>query len=116
MNVRTLVATSLKPVLANTWAVQLPPVPTWPAMVFEIDTEEEPGWSMGGAYDIHTVNLVVMAKTTRQVDELHAAAKAALEAISPQFLDTEGEGDADFEDDPEVYAKFLIVRLRMRQA
>lgn len=112
MSIRELITATLTPVLANTWAVELPPNPTWPAAVFDIDTTPEPGWCAGGGYDQHTVNLVVLARDADELDLLLPRFERALEAVQPAFMGTEDTGDADYEDDSEVYARFLTVRFR----
>lgn len=112
MNVHALVLSALAPVLANTWAVELKPNPTWPAAVFDIDSAPEDAWCAGGGYDQHTVNVVVFARDMDELDVLLPQFERALEAVQPAFMGTEDSGDADYEDDSEVYARFLTVRLR----
>lgn len=114
--VHQTVSAALSAVLANTWAVELPPRPTWPAAVFDIDTKPEEDWSMGGGYMQHDVNLIVLARTVAELDALlpldgGGTLRPALEALaSYQFEDS--CGDAEYEADPEIYARFLTVRLR----
>jgi len=102
--------------LSNTWAIELPPVPVWPAAVFDVESAPEEAWCMGGGYTQHDVHLVVMARDLDQLDVLLPLAgggpfRAALEAQdSYQYED--GCGDADYETDPQIYARHLTVRLR----
>ena len=114
--VHELVTAALVPALANTWAIELPPIPVWPAAVFDIDSAPEAEWSMGGGYTQHDVNLIVLARSIEELDVLlptdgGGPLRAALEALDCyQYEDA--SGDADYEPDPEVYGRFLTVRLR----
>jgi hypothetical protein len=118
MTLHATVNTALTSALANTWAKELPPNPTWPAAAFDIDSQPEPGWAAGvnGGYTAHELNVLVMAVTIEELDVLlpadgGGAIRAALQAIgSYQF--EEDSGDAEYERDPKVYARFLTVRLR----
>lgn len=112
MNVHALVSAALEAVLPNTWAVELPPVPTWPAVVFDIDSKPEEQWCAGGGYDQHSVNIVAMAKDLDTLIALMPRLLAAMEALQPAFQFDEDTGDADYEDDPDVFAQFLTIRLR----
>ena len=114
--VHTAVEQALNAVLPNAWAVELPPAPTWPAVVFDIDAAPEGAWVMGGGYTAHDVNVIVLARTIEELDVLlpldaGGTLRPALEALaSYQYEDA--CGDADYEDDPDLYARFLTVRLR----
>lgn len=114
--IHQLLTAALTPALANTWAVELPPNPTWPAAVFEVDSDPEEGWTMGGGYTQHDVHLIVLAATIEELDVLlpldgGGPLRTVLEAMeSYQYED--GAGDADYEADPEIYARYLTVRLR----
>ena len=112
MNVHALVSAALEAVLPNTWAVELPPVPTWPAVVFDIDSKPEELWCACGGYDQHSVNIVAMAEDLDVLIGLMPQLLAAMEALHPQYQFDEDAGDADYEDDPDVFAQFLTVRLR----
>jgi len=114
MTIKQTVLAALEPVLPNTWAVELPKRPTWPAAVFDVDTEEEKGWVQGGGYDQHVVNLVVLARTVEELDALRPQLIAAMETI-PGYMGNEGEGDGEYEDDPEVFGYFLNFRIRTRR-
>lgn len=114
MTIGSLVNTALSTVLANTWAVELPEQPTWPAIVFDIDTEPEQNWVQDGGYDQHTVSVVILAKTLGEIPALQTAVDAALTAI-PVYLREEGRGDAAYEPDPSVYAYFSNHVIRTRR-
>ncbi|WP_194720820.1 hypothetical protein [Noviherbaspirillum malthae] len=114
MTIKKLIAAALTPVLANSWAVELPKRPTWPAIVFEVATEEEKGWVLGGGYDQHVVSVFSLAKTVEEIDALRPQIIAALEAV-PGFMGAEGEGDSDYESDPNVYAYYQDFRIRTRR-
>lgn len=113
MSIKTLTLAALTPVLANSWAIELPPDPTFPATVFDVKTEPEKTWVMGGGYDQHVVTVVVLAHDLDEIEALKPQIKAAMEAIDG-FMDLEDEGDADYEADPEVYGYYLDFRIRMR--
>ena len=114
--IHQLLSVALAPALANTWAVELPPIPTWPAAVFDVDSQPEDRWSMGGGYTQHDVNLIVLARTVEELDVLlplngGGPLRAALEAM-PAYQYEDDAGDADYEADPDIYARYLTVRLR----
>lgn len=114
--VHELVTAALSGALPNSWAIELPPDPAWPAAVFDIDSTPEDAWCLGGGYTQHDVNVIVLARTLEELDVLLPLSGAgtlrpALEALETyQFED--GCGDADYEPDPSLYARFLTVRLR----
>lgn len=114
--VHAAVAQAINAVLPNAWAVELPPAPTWPAVVFDIDAVPEGAWVMGGGYTAHDVNVIVLARTIEELDVLlpldaGGTLRPALEGLaSYQYEDA--CGDADYENDPDLYARFLTVRLR----
>lgn len=116
MTVHELLTTTLSAVLPNSWAIELPPVPVWPAIVFDVDSRPEDAWCMGGGYTQHDVDVVVLSRSLDELDQLLPLAgtcplRTALEALEPfQFEDA--CADADYEPDPEVYARSLTVRLR----
>lgn len=108
--------TALGAALANTWWRELPERPTWPAAVFSVETAPEPGWCAGGGYDAHDVTLIVLSRSAADLDKLlptggEGAFRAALQAMDHYQWEV-GCEDADYEDDPQVYARALIVRLR----
>ncbi|SFB96662.1 hypothetical protein SAMN05216344_106123 [Polaromonas sp. OV174] len=114
--VHETVTAALSAVFPNAWAVELPPIPVWPAAVFDIDSAPEEAWCSGGGYTQHDVNLIVLARTIEELDVLlpmsaGGTLRPALEGLdSYQYEDA--CGDADYEPDPAVYARFLTVRLR----
>jgi len=112
--IHTLVTSLLTPVLANSWAIELPPNPTWPAIVFEVATEPEEGWSAGVSYDRHDVQVVILARTLDEVLTLQPQVVAAFEAC-PQLMYEDASGDADYEADAEVYGRFVTFVLRTRR-
>lgn len=114
--IHQLLTAALTPALANTWAVELPPRPTWPAAVFDVDSNPEEGWCAGGGYSQIDVNIVVLATTVEELDVLlpvdgGGPLRAALEAM-PAYQYEDDAGDADYEPDPDVFARYLTVRLR----
>lgn len=116
MTIHELLTQALGSVLANTWAVELPPRPTWPAAVFDVDSEPEDQWCAGGGYTRHDVHLVVLARTIEELDALLPAGgggpfRDALEVL-PAYQYEDGSGDADYEPDPEIYGRYLTVRMR----
>lgn len=114
MNIKQRVLTALTPVLSNTWAVELPPKPTWPAIVFEIDTQPEKGWVLGGGYEQHAVSVVILAKTQGEIADLHQQVQSAMKSVTV-YLEGGDHGDAEFEPDPTVYAYYSNHVIRMRQ-
>lgn len=114
MTIKQTVNAALSSVLPNTWAVELPPKPTFPAIIFEINTTPEPQWVQGGGYDQHEVSIFVLAKTLDEISPIYKAAVAALELV-PGYLRDGDKGDADYEDDPSVYAYFGNHVIRLRQ-
>jgi hypothetical protein len=107
MTIKTTVYTALNAVLSNSWAVELPPSPTWPAIVFEVDTTPEDFWATpaGAAYDQHTISVVILAKTQNEIETLLPQVNTALEGVAGYLLDGD-RGDAAYEDDASVYAYF----------
>jgi hypothetical protein len=114
MTIHADIVAVLTPILANTWAVELPEQPSWPAIVFDVDTDPEQGWVLGGGYDQHTVAIVTLAKTRTELATLQTLVDAAMEAL-PGYLRDEDRGDADYEDDPSVYAYFSNFVIRKRR-
>lgn len=107
----------LEAALPNTWWLDLPARPTWPAAVFSVETAPEPGWCAGGGYDAHDATVIVLSRSAVELEALlptgsGGTVRAAVEAM--EFFQWEvGCEDADYEDDPQVYARALIVRLRI---
>lgn len=115
MTIKQTINTALSAVLANTWAIELPPDVAFPAIVFDIETTPEQQWVQGGGYDQHTVGVVIYAKTLTELDTLKPQVDAALEAIPGYMLDGE-RGDADYEDDASVYGFYSNHVIRLRRA
>lgn len=106
---------ALSPLLANTFAVQLPPNPTFPAIVFQVESEEETGWPAGAGYEQHEVAVLIIAPNLTAIDTLKPQIVAAIEGMpGATYLGRESEGDADYEADPEQYGYFLVFRVRTR--
>ncbi|MXN29156.1 MULTISPECIES: hypothetical protein [Delftia] len=106
----------LESALGNTWWLELPARPTWPAAVFSVETAPEPGWCAGGGYDAHDATVIVLSRSAVELDTLlptsgGGSVRAAVEAMEHYQWEV-GCEDADYEDDPQVYARALIVRLR----
>ena len=103
--------------ISNSWAIELPPEPVFPAVVFNVETEPESGWCMGGGYDQHTVQIVALADTLEELDALIPTSPAAgpirsaVEALDAyQYEDS--SGDAAYEPDPRKYGRHVTVVLR----
>ena len=107
MTIKTSINTALSAVLANTWSLELPIDPVWPALLFELDTVPESTWAFpaGSAYDQHTVSVTIFAKTIEEIDALLPQVNIALQGIAGYMLDGE-RGDAAYENDASVYAYF----------
>lgn len=110
------VVAALQLALPNTWWRELPPRPVWPASVFSVETAPEPGWCEGGGYDAHDVTVIVLSRSATELDTLLptggvGSIRQALE-VMPAYQWEVGCEDADYEDDAQVYARALIVRLR----
>ncbi|WP_395008647.1 hypothetical protein [Undibacterium sp.] len=114
MNIKQRVIAALSPVLNNTWAVELPSNPMWPAIIFDIETQPEKGWVMGGGYEQLTVSVVILAKTQAEISALHEQVKVAMKAVAG-YLEDGDHGDADYEPDASVYGYYSNHVVRMRQ-
>lgn len=114
MSIKQTMLGLLTPICANTWAIELPSSPVWPAVVFDVDTDPEDQWTLGGGYDQHVVNVVVLAQGLSDIEALLPAIRAALNA-HPQSMGIEDEGDADYEPSPQVYAYYISTRFRTPQ-
>jgi len=113
MSIKQTVLTALSAVLSNTWAVELPVNPTFPAIVFEVDTTPEQQWVQGAGYDQHTISVTILARTLDEVQTLNLAVIAAMEVIPGYLLDGD-RGDAAYEGDASVYGYFSnhVIRLQ----
>ena len=112
-DVDALVLDAVSGVVANCWAVELPPDPDFPAALFEVDSEPESGWvSLGAAVrTLHTVTVIVMARERAVCKTLMASVRSAVEN-QEFFVETKSFGDADYERDAGVFAKYLTVVFR----
>ena len=116
MSIHQDVSTALATVLANSWAVQLPPEPVFPAIVFEIDSAPEPGWtSAGEGYDQHTVTVSFLLETIEEFEALAASCRTAFEAMET-YMYEEDYGDGDYEPNPQVFMKYIVFRHRTRRS
>lgn len=111
MTIGTTITTALSAVLANSWAVELPPEPAFPAIVFEIDSEPESNWVFGGGYTQHVITVTVFSETRTEMITLKNSVQTAMEALAG-YIAEEESGDAQFEDLPGVYAYFQNFRIR----
>lgn len=105
MTINQSVLSALTPIVANTWAVELPENPTFPALVFEVETNPEQTWVMGGGYDQHTVTVYILTKTVQERIAIESQIKTALGNVSGYLFEGDS-GDADYEDDASIYAYF----------
>jgi hypothetical protein len=111
MTIHADVITALSAVLANSWAVELPAEPTWPAIVFDVDTTPEQKWVLGAGYDQHVVAVVILARSRTEIATYRPLIEAALQVL-PGYMADEERGDAEYQDDPGVYAYFMNFRIR----
>ncbi|MBY0474216.1 MAG: hypothetical protein K2Q13_04030 [Nitrosomonas sp.] len=111
MTIGATINTALTAVLVNSWAVELPPEPTFPAITFEIDSTPESDWVIGGGYTQHVITVTTFAYTKTELATYKASIQAAMEIIDG-FITEEESGDAAFEDLPGVYAYFQDFRIR----
>lgn len=111
MTIGTTITTALTAVVANTWADTLPPEPTFPALVFEIDSTPESDWVLGGGYTQHVVTVFTFSYTKTELAALSASIQSAVGVITG-FITEEESGSAQFEELPGVYAYFQNFRIR----
>lgn len=114
MTIGSDVNTALTAVLANTYASTLPDGPTWPAIMFEIESEREDGWTIGAEYEQHIVTVNILSTSKAQIATLRPQIEAAMESVD-QYMGLEDHGDADYEDDARVYAYYMDFRIRTRE-
>lgn len=112
LRIKPAVLAALESVLSNSWAIELPQNPTFPASVFNIETASEDAWVQGGGYDQHTVTVVVLSRDLDQLDTLWKQARDAVEAI-PGFMYDGDNGDAEYEGDANVYGYYFITVIRL---
>lgn len=113
--VNETVATALVNAGLNAWAVELPSDPTYPALVFDIETRQEEQWCHDGGYDQHTVTVVLLSRSLAEIDSLKPTVRALFEAMAG-FMFEDAGGDVDYEDDPNVFGYFMVFLLRARRA
>lgn len=111
MTIHAAVTTALSAVLANTWAAELPVEPTWPAIVFDVDSTPETGWVLGSGYDQHVVAVVILARARTEIAALRPQIETALQ-VMPGYMFDEEHGDSDYQDDASIYAYFMNFRIR----
>jgi hypothetical protein len=114
MSIDQRVTSALTPVLATSFSSNLPPNPTWPSIVFKIETQPESGWVLGGGYEQHTVSVIILAKTKGEIATLREQVKSAMKQIIGYLSDGDS-GDAEYESDASVYGYYTIHVIRMRQ-
>ena len=111
MTIGETVKSIIEPVLANSWSVELPPDPAFPAITFEIDSIPETDWVLGGGYTQHIVTITTFSHTKSELMALVNQIHVAFEAVTG-FITEEESGDAVFEDLAGVYAYFQDFRIR----
>lgn len=111
MTIGSSIKTALESVLANSWAVELPVDPDFPAIVYEVDSTPETDWVIGGGYTQHVVTVTSFSYQKSELMTLVAAIQASIEQITG-FITEEESGDANFEELPSVYAYFQNFRIR----
>ncbi len=114
MTIEEIVRAALTAVQPNTHAVALPASPTWPALVFRIDTAPESRWVLGGGYEQHTVMVKTLARSRAEIEDLKKRILAALEVLE-EFLVDEQSGDAEYQVETGVYVYVQNFRLRTRR-
>lgn len=97
--------------LPNSHYRRLPPNPEWPAAIWNVASEPETQWSIGGGYDQHDVDIFVLVRDPDEFAQIMQGIRTALES-GEYYQFEESSGDSEYEDDPEVYVKYLIVRFR----
>lgn len=111
MAIETTITTALTAVLANSWADELPPESTFPALVFEIESTPESDWVLGGGYTQHVVTVFTYSYTKTELATLRASIQSTIEVIAG-FITEEESGSAQFEELSGVYAYFQNFRIR----
>lgn len=111
MSVSETINTALSAVLENCWAVELPPEPEFPALVFQIESTPESGWVLGGGYTQHVVAVLLLTYNRLDLDAYPKQIQQALEALEG-YIAEEESGDAEFEDAPGVYGYYQNFRIR----
>ncbi len=110
MTIDEIVDTSLSSVLANTWSVDQPEA-IWPAVVFEIESEDEKNWVLGAKRTQHVVTVHLMSTSKLDFETYLPQIRAVMEAVTG-YMGEEGSGDAEYEELPDVYGKYIDFRIR----
>jgi len=110
MTLDETITSVLSAVLANTWAVEQPE-PIWPAIVFEIESEDEKNWVKGAKRTQHVVTVHLMSRSRLDFETYLPQIRTAMEAVTG-WMGEEGSGDAEYEDLPDVYGKYIEFRIR----
>lgn len=111
MSIKATILNKLTPILANTWAVELPNEPAWPAIVFDITSTPEDTWVIGGGYDQHSITINVLARTLGEMTTLIPQIDAAMLTI-PGYLLEGDRGDGAYEGDSSLYVYFINHTIR----
>jgi len=114
MTIGSDINTALTAVLANTYAVELPDNPTFPSLVFEIESDRETGWTTGAEYEQHVVTVNILSTSKAQIPTIRSQIESALKVMDG-YMGLEEHGDADYEDDARVYAYYMDFRVRTRE-
>jgi len=114
MTIGSDVNTALTAVLGNTYAVELPDKPAWPALVFEIESERETGWTTGAEYEQHVITVNILSTSKSQASTIRPQVESALKVMDG-YMGLEDHGDADYENDARVYAYYMDFRIRTRE-
>jgi hypothetical protein len=113
-SVKQRVYEALMAILPNTHAGELPDRPTWPALVFEVGVDPEPGWVMGGGYNQNDIAVMTFSRSQEEIEQLAAQVLAAIGALDG-FMGDEFSGDADYQGEADVYAYVQNFRVRTRR-
>lgn len=113
-SIKQRVYEALAAILPNTHAVELPERPTWPALVFEIQVDPEPGWVMGGGYNQNDIVVMTFSRSQEEIEQIAGQVLAAISALDG-FLGDEFSGDADYQGEADVYAYVQNFRVRSRR-
>jgi hypothetical protein len=114
MSIKTELYAAISAVFGNVHAVELPEDPTYPIAVFEVTSDPEEGWCVGGGYDRHDIKVVILSADMDAIDTIKALISEAVAAIDGYLWDGD-QGDADFEGDPSLYAYYLTFEARTRR-
>jgi len=111
VNIRQRLQEIVSAALLNSHYKNLPDNPEFPALIWEVETAPEEQWSMGGGYDRHTVNIIVLDYDADAFQAIIASVRAAIEA-DPYFQYEDSSGDSEYEPNPLVYGQYLIANFR----